>query len=323
MPDVLSPKSPRSPRVMVPASASTVRLGERLRAFRFEKGMVQAVLAGRLGISPRTLSNLERGVREPSVKELEAFRRAFGLELQEVERGPEPARATGLAGLLLEEQEFFELQQEFLLKRAEHSYDLWFVNPESLPMLESSDVQTTWSENLREGICYHSVWILDLTAPEDLQRFVESAMEVSRSAKSKEAQSQLGQIHVHAIASLVNVREYPATLPTHYEGLRGACNKQGTELLRLHPMVTEVHGDLEALLLRFYFEPAAIVAYKPRRPLLDRPLVAVEFKDVGSFHDRETSGRAYVVLGERSAKEVMRLLREIKRLLETRSTDVG
>lgn len=58
--------------------------GKLLKALRKELGWTQKAMAKRLGISPPTLSRIEKGKLEPS---LEAFRRAAGISVQHASDG--------------------------------------------------------------------------------------------------------------------------------------------------------------------------------------------------------------------------------------------
>ncbi|HEY1706010.1 MAG TPA: XRE family transcriptional regulator [Trebonia sp.] len=82
------------------------RLGARLRELRQESGLSLRAVAGRLGISPSAVSQIERGVMRPSVSRLIAFMNAIGVPLAAVfdaglEKTPEGSLegdGTGQAG---------------------------------------------------------------------------------------------------------------------------------------------------------------------------------------------------------------------------------
>jgi transcriptional regulator with XRE-family HTH domain len=60
------------------------KLGARLRELRRESGLSLRAVAGRLGISPSAVSQIERGVMRPSVSRLIAFVNAVGVPLAAV-----------------------------------------------------------------------------------------------------------------------------------------------------------------------------------------------------------------------------------------------
>jgi transcriptional regulator with XRE-family HTH domain len=73
-------------------------LGARLRELRLEAGVSLRALAGRLGISPSAVSQIERGVMRPSVSRLIAYVGAIGVPLSAVfetgiEKAPEGSAA--------------------------------------------------------------------------------------------------------------------------------------------------------------------------------------------------------------------------------------
>jgi transcriptional regulator with XRE-family HTH domain len=74
-------------------------LGSRLRELRRERGEKLTETAGRAGISPQYLSEVERGRKEPSSEMIAALAGAFGLTLidvtslvtEDLRRGQAPA----------------------------------------------------------------------------------------------------------------------------------------------------------------------------------------------------------------------------------------
>ncbi|MGV9668032.1 helix-turn-helix domain-containing protein [Nocardia niigatensis] len=61
-------------------------LGERLRSLRLERGEKLTETAGRAGISPQYLSEIERGRKEPSSEMIAALAGALGTSLGELTR---------------------------------------------------------------------------------------------------------------------------------------------------------------------------------------------------------------------------------------------
>src|ERR1700744_6153326 len=78
-------------------------LGARLRELRTGAGVSLRALAGRLGISPSAVSQIERGIMRPSVSRLIAYVNAVGVPLSAVfetgiEKAPEGSAAARGAG---------------------------------------------------------------------------------------------------------------------------------------------------------------------------------------------------------------------------------
>ncbi|WP_218721512.1 MULTISPECIES: helix-turn-helix domain-containing protein [Nocardia] len=80
-------------------------LGERLRSLRLEQRSTLVDTAGRAGISPQYLSEVERGRKEPSSEMIAALAGALGTSLSELVgqvaeamRGRVPARAVVVGG---------------------------------------------------------------------------------------------------------------------------------------------------------------------------------------------------------------------------------
>ncbi|RUR01988.1 XRE family transcriptional regulator [Labedella endophytica] len=59
-------------------------LGERLRAHRAERAETLGETAGRAGVSPQYLSEMERGLKEPSSEMIAAVAGALGLTLPDL-----------------------------------------------------------------------------------------------------------------------------------------------------------------------------------------------------------------------------------------------
>lgn len=74
----------RSRRSGVPLPAEPLwreALGAELRAFRHRRGETLAEVAARAGVSPQYLSEVERGLKEPSSEMLAAIGGALGVQL--------------------------------------------------------------------------------------------------------------------------------------------------------------------------------------------------------------------------------------------------
>ncbi|MDQ1128034.1 helix-turn-helix domain-containing protein [Microbacterium sp. SORGH_AS_0888] len=99
--DHTSPDVPSSPGAVRPES-----VGERLRALRVARGMSARDLARRLGISPSAVSQIERGVMQPSVSRLIAITDELDVPLTSV-FDPSEGRASATP-------------ESFGLRRAEH-----------------------------------------------------------------------------------------------------------------------------------------------------------------------------------------------------------
>ena len=58
----------------------TKKLGEQLRKIRVQKGMSQGDIAKKLGVHRSYISGIERGIRNPTVKNLERLADALGVD---------------------------------------------------------------------------------------------------------------------------------------------------------------------------------------------------------------------------------------------------
>jgi transcriptional regulator with XRE-family HTH domain len=77
---------PLRPRTVETEPLWREALGEQLRAERSERGERIADVAGRAGVSPQYLSELERGRKDPSSEILSAVSGALGLSVLDLTR---------------------------------------------------------------------------------------------------------------------------------------------------------------------------------------------------------------------------------------------
>src|ERR1035441_8699135 len=61
-----------------------VRIGERLRFYRQAKGKTQAVVAGLAGVTEDYLSQIERGLKTPTIALLHRFSKVLGVRISEL-----------------------------------------------------------------------------------------------------------------------------------------------------------------------------------------------------------------------------------------------
>ncbi len=92
------------PRRAPPApTSSPVAFGERLRALRLSADLTQAALAERSGLDVSYVSQMERGLRDPSLSSIEALASGLGLSLSEFFDDAEDNATTHLARSLAAE----------------------------------------------------------------------------------------------------------------------------------------------------------------------------------------------------------------------------
>ncbi|MET7245326.1 cupin domain-containing protein [Methylobacterium sp. EM32] len=82
---------PLGPRDALDGTLDTVAMGERVRSLRLRAGLSTAELAIRAGLSAGVISQIERGLGNPSLKTLERLRVALGVSLMTLIEGT-PAR---------------------------------------------------------------------------------------------------------------------------------------------------------------------------------------------------------------------------------------
>lgn len=64
-----------------------MNVGDRIKHFRKERSMSQCELAGKAGIAPAFLGQLERSLKSPTVKTLDKLTGAMGISLAELFSG--------------------------------------------------------------------------------------------------------------------------------------------------------------------------------------------------------------------------------------------
>lgn len=112
-------------------SSPEVRIGERLRFYRQAKGKTQAVVAGLAGVTEDYLSQIERGLKTPTIGLLQQFAKILGV------------RVSDLLGEQVAEHGGAGLPAGIALQRALISHDGQPSDPVDLPELRVR-VQTAW-----------------------------------------------------------------------------------------------------------------------------------------------------------------------------------
>jgi len=64
--------------------SSEVRIGERIRFYRQAKGRTQAVVAGLAGVTEDYLSQIERGLKTPTIALLHRFAKILGVRISDL-----------------------------------------------------------------------------------------------------------------------------------------------------------------------------------------------------------------------------------------------
>ena|SRR5882724_2565001 len=64
--------------------SSEVRIGERIRFYRQAKGKTQAVVAGLAGVTEDYLSQIERGLKTPTIALLHRFAKILGVRISDL-----------------------------------------------------------------------------------------------------------------------------------------------------------------------------------------------------------------------------------------------
>lgn len=59
-------------------------IGQRIREFRLSKGLDQADLADKCDVSPVTVSRVENGLQQPSIKLLHCLHADYGADLNDI-----------------------------------------------------------------------------------------------------------------------------------------------------------------------------------------------------------------------------------------------
>jgi transcriptional regulator with XRE-family HTH domain len=99
-----------------------VRLGRRIRALRVRRELTQEALGEHAGVNYKYLGAVERGERNPSVKQLHAIAAALGVELQDLfvveHEEPSLPKLRAMIGDLLKEADRAELQVAYKFLKA-------------------------------------------------------------------------------------------------------------------------------------------------------------------------------------------------------------
>jgi transcriptional regulator with XRE-family HTH domain len=99
-----------------------IRLGRRIRALRLRRELTQEALGEQAGVNYKYLGAVERGERNPSVKQLRAIAAALGVELQDLvvveQEELSLPKLRAMIGDLLKEADRAELQVAYKFLKA-------------------------------------------------------------------------------------------------------------------------------------------------------------------------------------------------------------
>jgi hypothetical protein len=188
-------------------------------------------------------------------------------------------------------------------------------------MLESGEVKATWTENLRAGATYNTVWFFDFTTTWDLQHFLENSKNVLKDLEHGAAghrKSQTGKIHIYPIQIGFALTNDDNPVATDYRQLFDEWRAKSSlnDCLQLHPILSlNTHSkkqEILDLILDFSLRAACVVGYNPRKPLQDPPAVVLALRNVGVF-GQSAPGWGYCILGyQETMKRFLLLARTIE-----------
>ena len=171
-------------------------LAARLRVLRAEQGLTQRQAAARAGVTPETISDLERGKRHAYMPTLAKIAKGYGVPVEDLLEEPVSAR---VVASLHDHAQIFRALADRLASRLEQ------VRPEELPALvfESVWIANGASKMMAENV---APW-LEGASPEEL----EAGQEAKRALKAIEsavyAISDKVQRHNAAIVAGVEVED--------------------------------------------------------------------------------------------------------------------
>src|SRR5438309_10845623 len=77
-----------------PSLQGDAELGQRLSSIRLRAGLTQTDIAGKVAVSRQHISNIETGITSPTVRVLQDFLQACGMNMAEFFYGPIPINQT-------------------------------------------------------------------------------------------------------------------------------------------------------------------------------------------------------------------------------------
>jgi len=298
---------------------NTEPLGLKLRALRKERQLSQAELGKVLGFSGRVISNIETARRQLTQAEVRKIESEYDLRLVDVDTSALRREEEDSSQIkIYTEAQFFDFQERFLNEHAAGSYDIWFLNSESLPMLESDRVQASWSQNISGGTHYRTIWIMDVINKISFPKFLERATEALNGARMPANGGRVnGSVHIYPLHLHSSPPDRVNEFASAYDTLRDELSKaaEGGVQVELHARLENLNWAARQFVTRFYFHSGSIVAYEPHSLLRDRAMLVLELKDVSNFTASE-SGRGYLVLGSKATEEFFRYLEEFKKSLD-------
>ncbi len=160
------------------------------RAREAQENLEQKKLAAAIGVAQGTVSAWENGTQKPTRKHLVPLANALNLKLEVLEDLWRPGTAAptrSRRSATLSARDYLREQQTYLLALGDKLAEVrvCFLGPESLPVLDSVEVQDMWIENLFRGANYCILWFLCLTAKGALRRLAPCLKRIGEAVKSR------------------------------------------------------------------------------------------------------------------------------------------
>jgi transcriptional regulator with XRE-family HTH domain len=166
------------------------------------------------------------------------------------------------------------------IKSNNHNIDIWIVGPTRLPIVVSEEIRQTWVINLRFGVNYNIIWILDLLDDATLSAITETLAYISETLdKSTLTTSNHHGKITHYLTSLSNPDRSQDEIRSRFKLL---LPDLGSDLTQFRELSEPLPAHLRDRFLLDGLGIATLVLYKPRS-LSVTPIASIALRDVRRF----------------------------------------
>lgn len=159
-----------------------------VRRARRERRLSQQDVASALGVRQNTISAWERGIQLPAPGEARGSAEAR-LQLLAEQLGLEPGALLDALMRQTESGEFqagaldadaWQMQRRAFLEHVQHDQcEVWVFATDHLPAERDPAMAEQWIGDIRQGVTYHMVWLIDLIRPDTIDRSARALWEMA------------------------------------------------------------------------------------------------------------------------------------------------
>ena len=296
-------------------------LSTTLRNARERIGLDQKDVSDKVNVAQGTVSAWETGQQVPTRKYLSTLADLYNVDLALLEEAARTAAKTPRASRTLSARQYLRQQQEYLAALGDdrRAVKVCFLGPESLPVVDSIEVQEAWVENLAAGTTYCVLWFLCLVEPGALGRLAPVLRRIGEAARGRSGDS-CGVVEHYGLR-LISASDESTFLANLREFEECNSRKLAGNAFRNYTDDGTMSEELKRRLLRHAAPEGSLVVYHhgdiARSRLASLSLRATRESPEGPEH------ASFYFLGNKLSEDLDRLMRDFFKAMNAASPTSG